>query len=320
MERHFGAVQSGDKARLEPTSTQPSNAGEVDILPRVTESQNLFPPSFQSLTSPSASPPAQPTRILGTRKRMAATSPAFGSADCASAINSHHGAGHDSEPRRDDPDNSPALAAKRRWMLALGEGEAETQGLGPMNSLSPERGDGTNLPRRPMTDRGRTVPGKDALGQGSCSDPGAGPDSEPRRGGPGNSPGREPRDIDPDQHLWSPVRAAQPTLLPRPLAHSHPTHSHATHTRPAHPFPSRPPARVAARRTHPCITDLYRSPQNPAKSCQIPEPTAGEPGGATRDRAMRNETNPIPPEPGQSCPARRRATSCFVCNGRPDPV
>ena len=45
---------------------------------------------------------------------------------------------------------------------------------------------------------------------------------------------------------------------------------------------------------------------NPARSCQIPEPTAGERGGATRGTAMRNETDPIPPTPGARC----RGTAC----------
>ena len=105
----------------------------------------------------------------------------------------------------------------------------------------------------------------------TSSHPGAGHDREPRRGGPGISPGdsdaREPRDTDPRQHLWSPVGAAQLAVPPGKI----PLRRSMTH---CGRIPVIQPPRTAAHppRSKESSQSSAKPRQilpNPAKSCQI---------------------------------------------------
>ena len=162
---------------------------------------------------------------------------------------------------------------------------------------------------------------------------GASHDRQPRRGGPDNSPGREPRDTDPHQHLLSPARAAQPTLLRRPLTHSHSTHRHPAHLG---PIPVIDPGR---RRGQPPTyrripTAPRRKAPNPARFCQIRTRITWQITVGNEPEPVTNETNPIPPKRGmplkpwaQDVGARRavpaglsrRATRCTKNEANPIP-
>ena len=127
---------------------------------------------------------------------------------------------------------------------------------------------------------------------------GAGHDREPRRGGPSNSPGCKPRDTDPHQHLLSPARAAQPTLLRRPLTHRHSTHRHPAHRG---PIPVIDTGRHRGRspmwrRSVQLPVERRQILPNPARSCQIRTPITWRITVGHEREPVPNETNPIPPE------------------------
>ena len=176
--------------------------------------------------------PAGPTTgsYTGGEETMAAISPASGSADCASATNSHQGASHDREPRRGGPINSPD-----------------------------------------------------------------------------DSAAREPRDTDPHQHLLSPATsgrlgsAAQPTLPPTRILLCRPM----THHHPAQRGPISASEQVRRRRQPPTCRGWVEPPiesgqewPKAAKSGQPCQPTTAQVVRVSSERAMRTETNPIPPPPG----------------------
>ena len=105
-----------------------------------------------------------------------------------------------------------------------------------------------------------------------------GHDREPRKGGPGISPGdsdaREPRDTDLRQHLWSPARAAQLAVLRRSMTH-------------CGRIPVIQPPRTAARpsRSKESLQSSAKPRQilpNPAKSAGS---DAGSPAGRKRSEA-----------------------------------
>ena len=105
----------------------------------------------------------------------------------------------------------------------------------------------------------------------TSSHPGAGHDREPRRGGPGISPGdsdaREPRDTDPRQHLWSPVGAAQLAVPPGKI----PLRRSMTHC--GRILVIQPPRTAAHPPRSKESSQSSAKPRqilpNPAKSCQI---------------------------------------------------
>ena len=108
---------------------------------------------------------------------------------------------------------SPILSATYPSSYPVGRRTGSyTGGEETLAAISPAFG------RAPCTWKGRMG------ARATRSHHGASHDCEPRRGDPDNSPGREPRDTDPHQHLLSPERATQPTFPRRQMRHSHATH------------------------------------------------------------------------------------------------